>query len=137
MSKVLEQIKFETLKARKTHDEDKKSSLLPLLSDIEMIGKNKRRVVTDEDCYTILKSTIKNVKFNIEHLTPNTPQFIKANKELELLNSFLPPIPSNEEIQKEVSLLKSKGLNKGNIIKELKIKFGNFLDFSEISKQIT
>ena len=132
MSEVFNKIQSATLQARRDKNEGKKKTLVPLLSDIQRIGKDKNREVTDDDCFQVLKSTIKNVQFTIDKTAGAAK--IEAELELELLKSFLPEAPSQEVVNAAIEELKAQGLNKGLIIKGLKERFGSTLDVAEIAK---
>ena len=134
MSEVFKKISAASLQARKDRDAAKSKTLIPLVADIQRIGKDKQREVTDDDCNAVLKSTIKNVQFNIEKFSGEAKS--EAEAELELLKTFLPQAPSKEVVDAAISELKSQGLNKGLIIKGLKERFGSTLDVSEIAKTL-
>ena len=132
MSEVFDKIQAAVLQARKDKNEGKKKTLVPLMADIQRIGKDKQRETTDDDCFQVLKSTIKNVQFTIDKTSGAAK--IEAELELELLKSFLPEAPSKEIVDAAIADLKGQGLNKGLIIKGLKERFGSTLDVAEIAK---
>ena len=134
MSEVFKKISAASLQARKDRDAAKSKTLIPLVADIQKISKDKQREVTDDDCYAVLKSTIKNVQFNIEKTTGEAKA--DAEAELILLKSFLPEAPSQEVVDAAIAELKAQGLNKGLIIKGLKERFGTTLDVAEIAKTL-
>lgn len=134
MSEVFNTISAAALQSRKDRNVGHSKTLVPLVSDIQRIGKDKQREVTDDDCFTVLKSTMKNVQFTIDKTSGSAK--IESELELALLKTFLPEAPTAEAVNTEIELLKAQGLNKGLIIKGLKAKFGATLDVAEISKTL-
>lgn len=142
-SKVYEKIKNDTLKARRDKNKDGMKTLIPLLSDIQKIGKDQRREITDNDCYSVIKSTVKNINIVIDSIEKSNLD-IESKKiskeqslrEINLLNSYMPNFPSFEELYQEALVLKEEGKKKGEIIKELKDKYGVALDVKELASKI-
>ena len=140
---IYARIKFDSLEARKNKDRDSMKTLIPLLSDIQKIGKDQKREVTDNDCFNVIKSTVKNLKIlldsiNASNLNPEEKEIAKNQslKEIELLNNYIPNFPPFEELYKESLILKEEGKKKGDIIKSLKEKYGVALDVKELASKL-
>lgn len=133
---VYEQIKQDSLAARKAKDSAKIACLLPLLSDIQKIGKDQQREITDDDCFTVLKSTIKNLHFVIDKAVPGAQGRAIAMAELEWLSKYMPVMPDTETLFGEALELKATGLSKGEVIKRLKQKYGLTLDVRELAAKL-
>lgn len=135
-SPVYLKIQDDVMIARKERNAVKLKTLLPLLGDIQKIGKDKRRNITDDDCYAVLKSTMKSVAIIIGTSGVTPIRMGIAREEMALLKSYLPDQPDQADIDAAIVELKSQGLNKGLIIKGLKEKFGSTFDVGAIAKTL-
>lgn len=129
MTGAIEKLKKESIKIRR--DRGKLASFsVYVLSEIENIGKNSgNRQTTEDEAITVLKKLIDKNKSAIE-VIKDTGKIAVLNSEINLLQSILPELASEDDIR--VYLLhefgKEKPANKGVAMKMLKTKFGSLVD---------
>lgn len=104
MTNLYQQLKTDLLTARKNKDTDSLSILQTLLGAIEQkLKDNSSKKLTEDE---IVISTIKYFKNNIEVFLQANPEEsirLKLNKELSLLNTYLPTLLTNDELIKIIS----------------------------------
>lgn len=134
---LLEKLKADQLTARKQKNEIATSLLTTLYSESLNVGKNKgNRHSTDDEVISIIKKFIKSANENKDIYTKSNifDRVEVINKELTILNSYLPQGVTPEEVKVAVlDILIQLNLDKnpssmGKIMKELKIRFGSTLD---------
>jgi len=98
---ILQSIKSASLAARKAHDADRASSLITLLSEASMIGKNAGRETTDAETVATIKKFIKGIDetLNARAYAHGDPTAVKLINEKALLSSFLPKQLTANEIR--------------------------------------
>jgi uncharacterized protein YqeY len=134
---MLERIKQAALAARKAHEADKAASLTTLLSEAMMVGKNAGRAVSDAEVISVLKKTINNINETLSHVAGEAAAKFKAEK--ELLETFLPPQLSTDEVKTELLKLKEELQAAGHqgigpLLKAFKAKFEGTYDGAEAAK---
>jgi uncharacterized protein YqeY len=106
-----------------------KSSLAPVmvfhLSEIRNIGKNKQRETTEEEAIQYVKKAVQKLKE-----APNSNP-----KEIALLESLLPQMASEEDVQTFLDTLDSD-MNKGQIMKAVRDHFGPLVDMKYVSSLV-
>ena len=99
---ILQDIKAASLTARKAHETDVAASLITLLSEASMIGKNDGgRETTDAETTAVVKKFIKNIDetLNVRKSDQGDPIIGKLILERLLYRSFLPKQMTEEEIK--------------------------------------
>lgn len=117
-----------------------------LVAEIRRVAKDDgQRDVTDADCLSVLKKFAKGLTITIEELKKGGRSFENEEKELELVNSYLPVALSTDQLKEEVSKIVEelgvKGSMKaiGQVMSKLKKNFEGQYDgreASEIVKEI-
>ena len=121
MSDLLKQIKTDYLLARRNKDSEAVALLSTLISDVEMVGKNKGREVTDDD----VTATIKKFMKGITEVIRVSPTSTVAQKEKKILEGYTPTPPTEEELRARIEEILSHGDNTmGAIMKALKFVWG-------------
>lgn len=134
---LLDTLKADQLAARKEKNEVATSLLTTLYSEAVNVGKNKaNRASTDDEVISIVKKFIKSANENKDIYTKsnNTDRIQVIEKELTILNSYLPQGVTPEEVKSaSLEIMAQLNLDKnpssmGKIMKELKTRFGSTLD---------
>lgn len=134
MSQLLQKIKEDCLAARKEKDTTKSLLLSTVVSDVEMIGKNAKREVTDDDVVTVVKKFMKGIN---EILTTTSSDHSKTIREKEILMDYLPVAPTETELSERIDTILSHGANTvGWVMKDLKFVYGSGLDGKLASRLI-
>lgn len=122
-------IKAESLEARRARNSVKATSLITLLSEATMIGKNDgNRETTDAETISVIKKFIKNIDETLSHRLKHgfDSVSVELKNELELLSSFLPQQLNEDQIEYEMNVLLGfphKFTKMGDLLKEFKNKF--------------
>lgn len=134
---LLEKLKADQLAARKEKNEVATSLLTTLYSEAVNVGKNKgNRASTDDEVISVVKKFIKSANENKDIYTKsnNTDRIQVIEKELSILNAYLPQGVTPEEVRAvTLEIMAQLNLEKnpssmGKIMKELKVRFGSTLD---------
>jgi len=126
---ILDDIKAASITARKNRESKKAASLITLLSEATMVGKNEGRETTDAETIAVIKKFIKNLDQILPLLAEGDERFVDATTEKELINSFLPAQLTEEKIREIlIDIVKVNGFdvaNKpmGEMLKILKFKY--------------
>lgn len=104
---ILEQIRADSVSARKSGDKLKSGLLVTLLSEAQSVGKNANRETTDEETIAVIKKFIKNCNQTAELARDNIMAEVNAYKEIEILDSYLPKQLTEDEIKIIISGLKA------------------------------
>jgi uncharacterized protein YqeY len=101
MSRILEDIKAASFTARKNREVEKASSLITLLSEAQMVGKNKGRETTDEETIAVIKKFIKNIDetLRLGTFAHGDVRAVNLINEKSLFGSFLPAQLTEEKIR--------------------------------------
>jgi uncharacterized protein YqeY len=91
--------------AMKSKDKLKASTISMAKSAILLVEKNERRVLQDEDIYSVISKEIKNRKEALEAFKSGNREDLvqQAMQEIEILSEYLPEQLTEEEIFKIVS----------------------------------
>jgi len=133
-NEILLQIKSDNLSARKSKNKEVSSLLTTLISEIEIVGKNKLRITTEDETIKVIEKFSKNVSSTIE-LVGEKENLIK---ELNLYNSYLPEKLSEQDLEviiKEVIAHDSE-INIGKVMGFLKKQYNGKYDGKLASKII-
>jgi uncharacterized protein YqeY len=95
---ILQDIKTASLAARKAHETANASSLITLLSEASMIGKNANRDTTDAETVAVIKKFIKNIDETLAVLNKGSSAWINLSEERLVYSSFLPKQLNEAEI---------------------------------------
>ena len=126
---ILQDIKVASLTARKAHDSERSSSLITLLSEASMIGKNAGRETTDVETIAVIKKFIKNIDetLSVKTFAHGDPVAVKLINEKALLSAFLPKQLTEAEIRAILlDILKDFDVSSrpmGEMLKILKFKY--------------
>jgi uncharacterized protein len=141
---ILTNIKSASIDARKARDSDKASSLITLLSEATMIGKNDNsRETTDEETIRVIKKFIKNIDdfLSVRTFAHDDPIAVKLINEKALYTTFLPAQMTSDQIREELKKILSDapGSKMGDLLKVFKSKFEGLYNggiASTIAKEI-
>lgn len=135
---IITDIKAKQLEARKARNPITSSILTTLIGEAEMVGKNAGHLTTDEQTRTVIKKFIKNNEEIIKitsagiHLETNASKNKLARDENNILQSFLPPSLTEEQLTTTITKLLEvviKPTNQGTIMKGLKELIGSQYDY--------
>lgn len=127
---MIDKIKAAALEARKNRDEVRSSLFVTLTSDIEMIGKNGNRVVTDTDCIATIKKYLK----GIAEILKVRPDDERALLEKSFLEDFLPKQLSEDELTAIMQSFSESAKNMGEMLKLLKASHDGQYDGATASR---
>lgn len=129
---ILDKIKSDQIDARKGQNTKKAVLLSTLISEIEMIGKNARREILDNDSITCLNKFKKGVVDTLELLKKGAISYPERRTELELelnlYNSYLPKSLTEAELELIILKMVSEGLNMKDIMSKLKLEYAGQYD---------
>lgn len=129
---LLDDIKKASIQLRKS-----RSPLAPfsvfVIAEIQKIGKNAGRDVTDADTIQILKKTLATTEENLKQalvvVAGMADDMIQQLvDEAEFLRDFIPPMASDEDVRSFLNSIFTDTPNKGQVMKALKEKFGAYVD---------
>lgn len=138
---LIEQIKTDSIAARKNPAEKLKASLLVTLhSEIVNVGKNKgNRLTTDEEAVAIIKKFASGCKEVIDALVgQNDERYNQAVQELAWLDGYLPKQLTEAELLDVINqiLTSQPSANMGSVMKQLKADLPGRYDGALASKLI-
>ncbi len=90
---MLDRLRADTLQARQNKDTKRMAVLVPLLSDVLLLSKEKKRDATEEEIFAIIRKYIAGLDQTlnlIQHDASRQAQIDQATYEWELLNQYLP-----------------------------------------------
>ena len=94
----LEEIKQDSMQARKDKNEVAKNLLITLYSEASMIGKNDgNRITTESEVINTVKKFLKNLEETVSH-TKNETVLTALSLERKLLNKYLPKQLTEDEL---------------------------------------
>lgn len=136
---LLDQIRQDSLTARKARDTVKATFLVTLLAEAAKVGKDDgNRVSTDAEVVAVVKKFIKNTEETLRAIgnQPQARQLPEA--ELSILQHYLPRQASTEEVrtalQQFVQELEQRNLKQlGGLMAKLTVQFGGNFDKSQAS----
>lgn len=141
---ILDKIKSDQIEARKGQNTKKAVLLSTLISEIEMIGKNARREISNNDSITCLNKFKKGVVDTLELLKKGAISYPERRTELELelnlYNSYLPKSLTEAELESIILKMVSDGLNMKDIMSKLKLEYAGQYDgklASELVKRLS
>ena len=117
--KLKEKINTDYLTAFKAKDTLVKNLLSVVKGEIQTIEKNiSKSDLSDEEVTKILNKSLKSLKETLTSTT-DVDKLNSVNREIEVINSYLPKLLSIEEIQSKIDALVASGVkNIGLIMKE-------------------
>jgi len=140
MTTLIEKIKADQLQARKQRLQVESSLLTTLIGDIEMIGKNANRDVTDAEVVETIKKFLKNINITLENLdkfraTANSVAIDQPLAEKKILENLLPKqlteselVQVVDEILNDMKSRTSSPINMGMVMSALKLGFDGQYD---------
>lgn len=139
---ILDNLKKDQINARKNKDAIKATLLTTLISEIEMIGKNEKRDVNDNDSIRIINKFKKGVQENIDVVLKSTSKPILLSKVEQLKNeervysSYLPSVLTDDELKTIIKENIDNGFNMKDIMSLLKNKYTGRYDGKKASNLI-
>lgn len=137
-----EQIANDLKSAMKSGDKFKLSVLRMLKSALQLESISKKHELSDEEVRSVIKKQVKTRKDSMEEFKKynKTDEVEKLEKEIEVLNAYLPEEMTEEEIAKVIdevfNELKPTSMKEmGMVMKELNTKITN-ADMSLVSKLV-
>ena len=128
--------------AMKSGDKFRLSVLRMLKSALQLESISKKHELSDDEVVTVIKKQVKTRKDSIEEFKKynKTEEVAKLEKEIEILNAYLPEEMTEEEIKKVIddvfTELKPTSMKEmGMVMKELNMKITN-ADMSLVSKLV-
>ncbi len=128
--------------AMKSGDKFRLSVLRMLKSALQLESISKKHELSDDEVVTVIKKQVKTRKDSIEEFKKynKTEEVAKLEKEIEILNAYLPEEMTEEEIKKVIDdvfkELKPTSMKEmGMVMKELNTKITN-ADMSLVSKLV-
>jgi uncharacterized protein len=135
---ILEQIKKESIVARKAKDAKASALLTTLLSDVSMVGKNAGRETTDAEAIAIAKKFLNNNNETISKIS-DSEAIADLQNENAILSKFIPVQLTEVEIKEKLTALLAE-LNiagpkaMGALLKEFKARYEGLYDGAIASK---
>ena len=138
-----EKISNDLKEAMKSGDKFKLSVLRMLKSALQLEAIKEKKDLSDEEVMVVIKKNVKQRKDSIAEFEKYNKQEEIANleKEIEILDSYLPEQLSEEQIDKEISKVfeevkPASMKDMGKMMKMLTEKIGTVADMSLVSKKV-
>lgn len=134
---VVENLKKISLQLRKERSPIA-ASITFALSEIEKIGKNNgNRETTDDEAIKVVQKLVATIDSNLL-LDLDDGRKIALNHEKNILNSVLPEMVSDEEVQNYLrDSFVEKPANKGVVMKVLRAKYGSLIDMKRAGELVS
>lgn len=130
MSTIIEKIQTAKVASRKAAEGDKVAFFGFVESEIAAIGKNDgNRLSTDEEAQRVVKKLIKNMTILMDTGVITD----KTKFEFTYLESLLPEMVDQKEVEGAITELHNEGKTTGEIMKTLRSKFGGSVDMKAAS----
>ncbi|MDA3813397.1 MAG: GatB/YqeY domain-containing protein [Candidatus Cloacimonetes bacterium] len=137
---MLTQINIDLKKAMQERDKDKLKVLRALKSAVQYQKLEQRKELSDEEIISVFNIQVKQRKQAAElYIQGGRPELAEIeNREVEIINVYLPEKLSEAELEKEISeaiahLNAESMKDMGNVMKFLKEKLGNNVDGKSLS----
>lgn len=141
MGKLTEQIRAELTEAMKARDAEKLSTLRMLQSSMKYQQIEAGHELTDEEALTVIRKAVKQRQDSIEQYEKgNRPELAaKERSEMTMLQAYLPPELSDEEIEGGVKeIIASTGATSkkdmGKVMKEATARYKGRVDGKKIQE---
>lgn len=133
---LLKQIKDDQLRARQERDSIKTSLLTTLIGEAQTKQINAQRDLTDTEVCALIKKFVDGVNDTI-NLRPSPD----LDRELKILESYLPTMMSDSELESEIDAIiatveNPTGKSLGVVIKQLKANFEGLYDGQQATNLI-
>jgi uncharacterized protein YqeY len=131
---LLETLKAANINALKAKDKDARAVLSVVINRVTTKEKEHNTVLTDEEVLGILLKVNKELeeeKLGYQRMN-NTERVESIEKQLLVIEKFVPKQLSDEEILHEIAKLSDKSLP--NVMKHFKINFAGRVDLGRVSK---
>lgn len=130
---VLVELKAKALELRKA-----RHSVAPkitfAISEIEKVGKNAgNRETTNDEAIKVVQKLVSVIDENLKHAS-EIDMIISLKHEKQILMSVLPTMLTSEQISELVEEMLTVTLNKGEIMKQLKAKYGALIDLKIVNE---
>jgi uncharacterized protein YqeY len=132
---ILEQIKKDSLVARKAKEKDKAALYSLLISLIEGKAKDEGRDVTDEDCIKMIRKFVNNYDLTREHLPVGSPESAQNLADVVTLEKYLPKMVSEADLRTYIGMIPSEA-NIGQRMGAIRKEFGILVDMKLAAKII-
>ena len=143
MNNMQEKISNDLKEAMKSGDKIKLSVLRMLKSALQLEAINEKKDLSDEEVMVVIKKNVKQRKDSIAEFEKYNKQEEIANleKEIEILDSYLPEQLSEEQIDKEINKVfeeinPTSMKDMGKMMKVLTERIGTVADMSLVSKNV-
>lgn len=140
---MITNLKAMQLQSRKDRDTVASNLLTALIGEASMIGKNAgNRESTDEEVVRVIKKFRDNALETLKHLNENTDAYNNLNREIDILETFMPAQLSEDNLREEIKMFKyTQGgtASVGDIMKYLQTNFTGLYDgklASTIAKEV-
>lgn len=137
---LIEKIKTDMWIAKKAGEKIEASLLNILLSDASIIGKDDgQRETTDAEVWGVVKNYLKKNAEAIQMVKGDSIATALYHSEKVILERYLPPQLTEEELTTIITELKASGLNMGDVMKSLKDNYTGRYDgqlASAIAKRV-
>lgn len=116
--KLTETISKDFMTAFKAKNSTAKNVLSVIKGEIQTKEKNTGSEMSNDDVLNIITKTVKSIKETLKHTTESSSEFNELNKELDVLDVYMPKLMSESEIKEKIKELVDSGVtNIGGIMK--------------------
>lgn len=139
---LMDRIRDDMIKARKGNDNVAKSLLVTLYAETSMVGKNKRNGdTTDDEAIGMVRKFAANTEETIRLLTERGQPAGAQQRELEILQAYLPRQMSRDELCEAIAAIVAEQPEKGakamgRVMGELKSRYGATYD-GKLASELT
>ena len=141
MTTLSEKIRADLTAAMKAQEKERLSTLRMLQSAIKNEQINTGHELSDEEAMTVIRKAVKQRQDSIEQFTKgNRPELAeKERAEMELLKAYLPPEPTDEEIEAAArEVISSTGPAAiGPVMKEMTARYRGRVDGKKIQEIVS
>jgi uncharacterized protein len=125
---IQEQIKKDLMQAMKDKDEEKKATLRVIMGEF---GRGEKKELTDDEAVKVLKKLVKSERETLEQTGKQGD-----NRYIEIIESYLPKMATDDEIRQWISasIDFSQYKNKMQAMKDIMAHFGSSADGSRVKE---
>ena len=139
---MYDRIRKDLVDSMKSQDKFRLSVIRMLKASLmnEEVALGKQNALSDDDVLNVIKREVKKRKSSIEEYSKYNKMDVveELKKEIDILSVYLPPVLSDEELEKIVDdTIKALGVDSikgmGLVMKEVTSKYGSQVDGSKVS----
>lgn len=127
---IVQKLRTESLRLRKERN-PVAASITFVISEIDKIGKNNgNRITTEDEAVKVVQKLVATLRDNLSYKLTEADE-ANTRQQIQILESVLPQMVDENKIRDTIQELMFDSnfiVNKGNVMKELRARFGALVD---------